>query len=160
MLHKQARSLFVYAFLFFFLSLSCCAYASVSIVVVGGTLAPRIDATNLTGGAGTDFQPSMQMGTLFLQIRSTGKSWTVYARKALTFNFPVQQISVTRLTGDSDMSGGLGPVVLTNTNTEFFTGIKKSEADVQVQCQVSGLSLFNAPPGTYDSSIIFEVIEF
>ena len=147
--------------------LSLCCFSSISgfaaidLVVSGGPFVPLITASNLVAGPGTDFVNTIQLASFTLSVSQigNGKKWTVYGRTALTYNFPSGRILVTRTGGsDSTLQGGVTPILLGPTNTALFTGEGKI-ANIPVLAQVSGMTLAASPPGNYDASIIFEVVQ-
>jgi hypothetical protein len=133
----------------------------VSISSIGGPFSVCISADSLEGDAGTDLQKSISCARFSLSIRNIGinKKWTVFARLSSTDALPSGQILIQRIGTDSDrIEGGKAPITLDFTKKTFFSG-RGIASEVLVDAKFSNMTILEASPGTYDTSIIFDVEE-
>ena len=123
-------------------------------------------ATDLTGGAGTDYQTPFESAVdevkltitktagptapWRIDIRRTDVNWdadlTLYAKRSSDG------------TGDGTISGGTTYQAVTTTDQSFFTGTG-DRSQIGLQYQIDGFSVNNLQVDTYETTIYITVTE-
>ena len=122
-----------------------------------------IDSSNLTGGSGSDLTStytSAANATIIDIPSSDNSTWHVYINRADT-NWPsaftLYAIRTSNGSGapNSSVSGGTSYQSVTTNQVQFFTG-KRTRSDINIQYQLSGVSI-SIPPGSYSTTVIYTV---
>lgn len=116
---------------------------------------------DLTGGAGSDLRSPLESAgdQVTVHIDQTGDAaWTLRVRRG-TGNLPSGVSLAARLShpgnGSGSVSGG-GYVTLDPFDQVLATG-EGDRSDMRVQLRLSGHSVRNLSPGSYDATIIYSV---
>jgi hypothetical protein len=141
------------------------AWAVQGDITATGNWSGTIDSGDLTGGPGTDLNPTYTSGSsqVSITISNTGDDWDFWrvdVRKSDTNWHGDLQISVRRTssgTGGGAISGGTSYQAAGDVDAQFFTG-RGDRSDVNVKLQLSGVSV-QVPPDTYATSVVFTVVD-
>jgi hypothetical protein len=132
-------------------------------ITVSGSWSVVINASNLTGGPGTDLIPTLESplnGTALSVSQASGLNWQVTVRK-IDGTWPAAlTLSAKRTsngTGSGSISGGTTYQSLTSIDKTFFTG-RGNRSTVYLRFQLSGLSV-NIPPAAYTTTIVYTVVQ-
>lgn len=134
-------------------------------ITATGNWSGTIDASGLTGGAGTDLNPTYTSASDQVSITISNTSddwdfWRVDVRKSDTNWHNDLGLSVRRTssgTGTGSISGGTSYIAAGDLDTEFFRG-RGDRSNILVKLQLSGVSV-QVLPGTYSASIVFTVVD-
>ena len=122
--------------------------------------------TDLTGGAGTDYQNPFESAVdeVKLTISKTAgptAPWRIDIRKTDITWDPSLTLNVKRSsdgTGDGTISGGTSYLSVTSTDQQLFTGTG-DRSQIGLQYQIGGFSVNNINMTTYDTTIYITVVE-
>ncbi len=129
-----------------------------------GSWAPSVDASNLTGGAGTNLAPSYESAadqiTLDITNASPSLGWRVDVQRVDTL-WPSGLVLSVRRTGDGaglgSIAGGASYQTVSPSSSAFFSGLLDCPS-VPVQIKLSGVSVAILP-GAYATTLTFTVVE-
>lgn len=129
-------------------------------ITATGSWSQTIDASNLTGGAGTDLNSTYQSASnaVVIDIIGAGSTWGVAVKKITSNWHSSLHLSVKRTsdgTGVGTISGGTSYQEVTDIDQSFFSG-NRSRANVNVQFQLTGVSI-QVPPGVYTATVYYTV---
>ena len=137
-------------------------WAAVSISVTGSWF-ESVDATDLTGGAGSDL-PSVYESSadqVTIQIAGAGNSdWRVDIRKVDTDWHSDLGLHIRRTSdgsGPGRISGGTSYQQISDTYQEFFSG-SRNRRNISVQLMLDGVSA-DLPCGDYLTTVYYTVVE-
>ncbi len=129
-----------------------------------GTWAPLVDASDLTGGAGTNLAASYASAadqlSLDLFNAPAGNGWRVDVQRTDVHWHGDLVLSVRRTgdgTGVGTITGGDSYQPVDPSSSAFFSGFL-DRLGVPLQISLSGVSVA-IPPDTYSTSLTFTVVE-
>ena len=130
-------------------------------IVVSGSWAETIDASDLQAGAGSDLIGTYESSANEVRIRITASAnWQVDVRKSDTTWHANFQLYVRRTsdgTGKGSVSGGTTYQEVTTTDQSFFTG-DQNRNNVDVQLRLTGVSV-QIPPNTYTTTVNYTITD-
>jgi hypothetical protein len=155
---------------FILIGLACGLLSSVKTcdaidIVVTGSWALTIDASNLTGGAGTDLIDTYESASNQVTVTISGTTgdsdnWRVDVKRTDSTWHNDFTLSVKR-TGDGagggSISGGTAYQAVGTSDSAFFSGAG-DRSDVPVQLELSGVSV-QVAPNTYSTSVTYTVVD-
>ena len=128
-------------------------------ITATGSWSETIDASDLTGGAGTDLNSTYQSAADAVKINiSATANWRVDVKKINGNWHSSLLLSVKRSsdgTGAGSISGGTAYLEVTDIDQSFFSG-NKSRNNVCVQFRLTGVSI-QVPPGVYTATVYYTV---
>ena len=128
-------------------------------ITATGSWSQTIDASNLTGGAGTDLNSTYYSAYDAVKINiSATANWEVAVKKINGNWHSSLLLSVKRSsdgTGAGSISGGTAYLEVTDIDQSFFSG-NKSRNNVCVQFRLTGVSI-QVPPGVYTATVYYTV---
>ncbi len=135
-------------------------------VTVTGGYGFIIDQNDLSGGAGSNFNPEHSSPVDAVLITVTGMlsdtdAWQILVRKENTLWQGGLGLSVLRTaagTGTGTINGGnVLPLVLTATDQVFFEGAGNRSA-IPIQLRLDGVSVL-IPVDTYAATLVFTIVD-
>jgi hypothetical protein len=141
-----------------------CGAAQATDITGTGSWSPSVNASNLTGGPGTNlastYASAADQITLDITNSPTSYGYRVDVQRTdIAWNGNLV-LSVQR-TGDGagtgTIAGGLSYQQVDTTSSAFFTGLL-DRTGVPIQLQLSGVSVA-IPPGTYSTTLTFTVVD-
>lgn len=134
-------------------------------IAVTGSWALTIDASNLTGGAGTDLtdtheSASHQVTVTISTTTGNDDNWRVDVKRTDTTWHGDFTLSVKRTgdgTGGGTITGGAAYQAVATTDNAFFSGAG-DRSDIPVQLRLSGVSV-QVPPDTYSTTATYTVVD-
>jgi len=124
----------------------------------------EITLNDVIGGAGTDVAAWFYsaIDEKELDIRNPDDNWRVDVRRSDTTWHSELQIALLRTgdgTGSGTLTGGdVDYVIVTTTDTEFFTGTGGDARNVPVQFRLRGsIGTYSIPAGSYVTTIVYTV---
>ena len=147
--------------------LAVCLFPAAAVDLVGvGSYTEIVNASDLTGGAGTNLTSSYESGAAQIQLSVTEiqyeHGFRVDVRRS-DVSWHASLIVSVRRTGDGTgvgtISGGLSYQAVGTSSAAFFSGTVPeggtySRLLIPVQVQVSGVSVL-IPPHSYSTHVIF-----
>lgn len=127
-----------------------------------GNWLENIDATDLTGGAGTGLISTYEStaNATQLNVANSVSTWRLYVRRSDVSWSSSVRLFIRRTssgTGSGEVTGSLSYIEVTSLDTEICSGTG-DRSGVGFQYQLTGMSVA-VSPASYSSSIIFTVIE-
>ena len=129
-----------------------------------GTWAPSVDASDLTGGAGTNLATSCESAadqiTLDITNAPSENGWRIDVRRTDIHWHNNLTLSVRRTgdgTGLGTILGGASYLPVSPSSSAFFSGLLDRLA-VPLQIKLSGLSVA-IPSDTYSTTLTFTVVD-
>lgn len=141
--------------------LSTTALPAADLIATGGWT-ETVDASDLSGGAGTDLNGVYESGpgATTLTVSAAPGTWRIRARRVEVSWDSRLTVWVKRVSdgsGSGTIAGGSSYVQLGTTDTEIFSGTEDRN-NISLQYKVTGLSK-NIQPGTYLTDIVFTVTQ-
>lgn len=137
-------------------------------VTVTGSWSEAVDESDLTAGPGSNLASEYQSASNEFSIRIQGfgasrknpNSWRLDVRRSDAnwhANLSVFVRRTSNGSGTGSISGGTSYQTVTGTDQTFFQG-SNDRNGVRVQAKVGGVSL-SVPPSTYQTSIVFTIVD-
>ncbi len=150
--------------LFFILLLLFFPHSAYGIAITAaGSWTETINSSDLASGAGSNlsnnYESSSNATTLEIENCSgDGDNWRVYVRRSNVNWHNDLHIYVQRKTdgdGGGSISGGDSYHVITDSDTQFFSGAG-NRSNIKLQYKLSGMSI-SVPPNAYSATITYTV---
>jgi len=137
-------------------------------VTVTGSWSETINESDLTAGPGSNLASEHQSASNEFSIRIQGfgsskkdpDSWRVDVRRSDATWHANLSVFVRRTangSGNGTISGGAAYQTVTVTDQAFFQG-SNDRSGIRAQAKVGGVSL-SVPPNTYQTSIVFTIVD-
>jgi hypothetical protein len=132
-------------------------------ITVDGFWSLTLDVTMLQAGAGSDFIDPIQSATnqVLADIRpkTFGKTWIVYVHKTDILWDNSLHLDIRRQPY-TNLLGGLSYFELTGSDQEFFYSDNRKRTDnVQIQFQLRGQSISLIPGTTYETTVVYTLVD-
>ena len=132
---------------------------------ITGRWQDKLDAVNLTGGAGSDFANPFESATnaVSMTISKTAVpavTWQVLVKRVDTAwspNFRIY-VKITNPGTGGSITGGTTYFEITTVDQELFRGTGDI-SKIELQYKIDGFSVANALIATYDTEIYYTIVE-
>jgi len=133
---------------------------ALSITATGNWLDLTINASNLTGGAGSNLIDTYQSdpAAVSITITATSGNWGLNVKKINSNWHSSLHLYIQRTsngTGSGSISGGTSYQEVTDIDLPFFNG-NGDRSNVNVQLELTGVSI-QVPPDVYSATVYYTV---
>jgi hypothetical protein len=145
------------------------AQAQIVLTITGGAWSVVISNANLSGGAGTDFTPTLESASDVIDIAITATAANGRYRVDVHRTDTIWDASLhlyIRRTTDGTTGGGSQPSItggttymeITTADKEFFRG-RRTRTGIKVQLELDGLSIYNILPTIYTTTVTYTTVD-